>query len=477
MIRLLSAFTGMFIMALSGVTATADTRANLSPGYWTLLSKQQVGLDIDRDVVKVPADGVRYTAVALAAIDQAIDLYDLKVVFGSGKVLDVRVRRTLKAGERSRAIDLPGDVRSIQRIELVYETSGKARKRAQIAVWGRAAYTGLGKGWELLGRQQAAQDIDRDVIRLPGGSGPYDGIVLRALRADAQLYDLKVTFGNGETKDITVRRMLKNGSKTDVISFAGRPRYLDNIKMIYESGNKAKRPAIIEVWGRQVSWLPGRGWRLVGKPTIEQKVDRNVIRLPKGAGRHDMMVLQAIGGDVEFYDLKLHFGNKQVQDVTIRRTLPAGKWTRAIKFDRGARKIKRVVMINENTAKKKKPPKVAVWLRRASRKAGPEWVFLGAAKADRDFDRDVIRVPRQIGLFKSVGLRAMRSPVDIYDVRVRFENGESQDVRVRKTLNPGQQTPPIDLSGGARDLSHVRLMYESAAKKRSKGVIEVWARR
>lgn len=103
---------------------------------WRKLGSATVAFSRDRDEIRCAGKGfvrqivfeVRHTAVNFDAI---------KVHLVNGTVLDVPVRAMVRAGERSRIIDLPGEARLINKVVFRYRSVGSSSKgRAVVVVWG-----------------------------------------------------------------------------------------------------------------------------------------------------------------------------------------------------------------------------------------------------------------------------------------------------------------------------------------------------
>ncbi len=88
---------------------------------WVELGCQQVALiGKDRDSIRVGRRDGRFEAIRLYARDSDVEILDLKVVYGNGEVDDISVRNRIRAGERTRPLDLKGRERFIDRIDLTY---------------------------------------------------------------------------------------------------------------------------------------------------------------------------------------------------------------------------------------------------------------------------------------------------------------------------------------------------------------------
>ena len=110
-----------------------------SPGHgrWDQLGCQKVGFIKDRDVIRVGRREGRFTAIRLLVSGNKIHLMDLKVVYGNGQPDDLQVRREIRAGGQTRAIDLKGRKRFIDRIEMTYRSRPSFRGQATVCVEGR----------------------------------------------------------------------------------------------------------------------------------------------------------------------------------------------------------------------------------------------------------------------------------------------------------------------------------------------------
>jgi hypothetical protein len=51
-----------------------------------------------------------------------VEVLDLKVIYAGGDPDDIRVKSLIRAGERTRPLDLRGRERAIERIDIVYRT-------------------------------------------------------------------------------------------------------------------------------------------------------------------------------------------------------------------------------------------------------------------------------------------------------------------------------------------------------------------
>ncbi len=92
-------------------------------GRWVELGCQQVNLiGVDRDTIRVGRREGRFKAIRLHVRGADVEILDLKVIYAGGEPDDIRVQHFLRAGERTRPLDLRGWERAIRQVDLVYRT-------------------------------------------------------------------------------------------------------------------------------------------------------------------------------------------------------------------------------------------------------------------------------------------------------------------------------------------------------------------
>jgi hypothetical protein len=104
-----------------------------------LLGTQKIGFSVDRDVLRVGRREGRFSRIALRALDNDIEIMDMKIFYGgrSGPPDSVQFRGVLRAGQRTQPIDLRGnEPRVIERIEFVYRARPNFRGAATLEVYG-----------------------------------------------------------------------------------------------------------------------------------------------------------------------------------------------------------------------------------------------------------------------------------------------------------------------------------------------------
>ena len=212
---------------------------------------------------------------------------------------------------------------------------------------------------------------------------------------------------------------------------------------------------------------PDRGreqWELLGEQSVGFGVDRDVIRVGRREGRFSALALEVRDNDVEILDLNVFFNRGPPQSLRVREFIRAGGRTRPIQFAWGDRSIDRIEITYRARPSFRGRAKVAVF---GLQDAGPppppppsaRWEELGCGKVGIKPDRDSIRVGRREGRFSAIKLTVRGSKIEIIDLTVVYERGPPDELRVRKKIGDGEETPPLDLRGERRVIDRVDLTY------------------
>ena len=90
------------------------------------------------------------------------------------------------------------------------------------------------------------------------------------------------------------------------------------------------------------------------------------------------------------------------------------------------------------------------------------WVPIADKVVTDRIDIDNIVLPGPVH-YRRLKICVYDNPVHFYDMDVFFANGGHQDVSLRSRINPGGCTRNIDLTGGARNITRIRLKYEETS--------------
>lgn len=244
---------GRAVVSVFGLQAAPPPPPPPPRADWVELGRKEVGFRVDRDVIRVGRREGRFDKIALEVSDRDVEIRDLKVFFRHGPPQDVQVRQFIRAGDRTRAIDLIGDDRVIDRIELVYRSRGPGRDRAVVTVYGLQA--GLPPPpprarWEELGCQKVGFGADRDVIKVGRREGRFSAIRLRVERSDVLILNLKVVYERGPVDEFDVKKRIPAGGETPPLDLRGERRAIKQVDLLYTSIPSFKGSARLCVDGR-----------------------------------------------------------------------------------------------------------------------------------------------------------------------------------------------------------------------------------
>jgi hypothetical protein len=123
-----SIFVAAALAAMSMIATIAPAMA------WTEIGVREVTDRYDVDVVNLPGDR-RFARFRVCVYGNPVHFYDLDVFFRNGGHQDVQVRSRINAGECTRAVDLNGGRRNIDRIKFKYEETSWFIGRATIRIF------------------------------------------------------------------------------------------------------------------------------------------------------------------------------------------------------------------------------------------------------------------------------------------------------------------------------------------------------
>ena len=104
-------------------------------------------------------------------------------------------------------------------------------------------------GYDLLGERMVDGAVDHDVIHVGRRDGRFRAIMLVVERAPVEIYDVVVTFGNGEHFEPRTRLAFGPDTRSRTIDLPGGSRVIQRVDFRYGNvvaGARAK----VELWGR-----------------------------------------------------------------------------------------------------------------------------------------------------------------------------------------------------------------------------------
>lgn len=241
---------GLILWSAAPVAAAAQ---------WQLLGERRVSFAAERDVIEVGAREGLFTAVRLEVQDGNLEMFNVRIVFGDGSVFSPETRLTFLEGSRSRVIDLPGQARVVRRITFAYR-SRLRRGRATVRAYGQEARASVTEtaplgppavaGWTPIGSRSVNFRVDHDAV-VAVGQGAFRQVRFTVDGGDLELFDVRITFGDGSSYSPATRLYFRANSLSRVIDLPGGARIVRRIDFFYRSvaGGREGR-ALVHVYGR-----------------------------------------------------------------------------------------------------------------------------------------------------------------------------------------------------------------------------------
>jgi hypothetical protein len=244
------------IGALSAAILLAQPAA--AQGRWELLGQRTVGFLVDRDAVSGRGQG-RFTTIRLCVANNAVHFRDIDVIFRNGERQHVPINALVRPGQCTINLDLRGEGRGIDRVEMTYNSIPNFFGRAVVSVFGlHPSMTGPGPGpgpgpggsWVVLGRRMVGFERDRDEIS-GEGEGRFRALRICVNRAPVRFRRVEVIFRNGERQELEVERHVQPGQCTPPLDLQGRARRIDRVVMVYRAVPNYRGQAAVTVYGLQ----------------------------------------------------------------------------------------------------------------------------------------------------------------------------------------------------------------------------------
>jgi hypothetical protein len=124
----------LFTMAAVVIAAGAATA---SAQKWVDLGTKEVKDRSEQDTWHVGKGKGQFSKIKLFVGNRPIQIYRMTVKFENGRTQEIDVRERIRAGGETRAIDLAGDDRYIDKVDIWYEAATVRRgRRSSVTLWG-----------------------------------------------------------------------------------------------------------------------------------------------------------------------------------------------------------------------------------------------------------------------------------------------------------------------------------------------------
>lgn len=119
-------------LLLSGLASAAQAQ-----GRWELLGQRQVDFRNDHDQIEVGRSEGRFKQLQVRVKDAPIEVSNMVVTFANDQTFSPKIRHRFSEGSGTRVIDLPGDRRTIKRIDFNYRSISRREGRGTVEVLAR----------------------------------------------------------------------------------------------------------------------------------------------------------------------------------------------------------------------------------------------------------------------------------------------------------------------------------------------------
>ena len=217
---------------------------------WTLLGERTVDGRFDHDRIEVGRYEGKFSKLTIVVENSDLELIDLSIQFARGPAWHPALQHFFREGQRTRAIDFPGDERTIRYIDFKYRNL-PGGGRAKVAVFGRKdAPDWDARGWTLLGEQRVDSNReDTDKISVARYEPRFRKLTVVVLDSDLEMIDLSIKFAHGEPFHPEVNAFFRENTRTKVIDLPGDQRSIKWIEFRYRNlpgGGRAR----VQVWAK-----------------------------------------------------------------------------------------------------------------------------------------------------------------------------------------------------------------------------------
>lgn len=129
--------TGVVLLFIFSAVVPAIAAQRYERGRWVYLGEAHVDGKADHDKIKVTNSEGEFSAIQIKVDFAPIEFNRVVVHYGNGGDDTVEVRDRVPAGGQTRVIDLRGDRRVIQSVEVWYEKARWGSRRPRIRLFGR----------------------------------------------------------------------------------------------------------------------------------------------------------------------------------------------------------------------------------------------------------------------------------------------------------------------------------------------------
>lgn len=336
-------------------------------------------------------------------------------------------------------------------------TTAQAQPQAQVQIPRQSSFDA--RGWTLLGEKRVDSARDRDTIRVGRQEGRFTKLAIVVEDSDAELFDMTVSFGNGQRFSPDVKQTYREGSRAKIIDLPGEARFINRIDFRYgglPGGGKAR----VQVWAKEEVGPPARpsgfdpiGWTFLGEKRVDGWQDHDRIKVPPQFGQFDKLMLVVEDGDLELQEFNVVYGRNERFSPDLRQVYRDGSRSRQIDLPSATSGFKAIEMRYRNVPGNTRPARIQVWAKDASAPPPPVepgwdpkgWSALGAVNVNPALGQQQMEGVVGRGRFGKLAIQLPSGSLDLTAVTINFPDGRKATQNVRHSFAEGSRTLTLDL--------------------------------
>lgn len=233
------------VVMIAALVMPSTASAQLTGGHWEKIAERTVNFNgkVDVDTIPVGAGAGIYKALQIKVANDDLIVLEMKVLFGNGTTWNAPVNRVIfNKDQRSKIIDLPGDIRIIQAVQFKYaDRPGGATARLELHGYDTTVR---------LGSQTVNGKGDWDSFPV-SSSGQYRYLVLNVRNSAMKVEALRITFADGGAP-VTLSGLPQTFSigQSRVLDLPGNARAIKRIELKYSDLDTSdRRTPLLEIFG------------------------------------------------------------------------------------------------------------------------------------------------------------------------------------------------------------------------------------
>ena len=350
--------------------------------------------------------------------------------------------------------------------------------------------------YELLGERKVDFGADKDTIQVSGKEGRYVSLIIGVMDGNLEMFDIKITFGNGDTHSPEVRHSFKQGERSRQLDLPGEARVINKVEFKYKSKLR-KGKAAVKLFGKPADgsgdkpgpdkpdkgdWkehLPKshEGYHLLGSREVSFVADHDTIEVTASEGRFTAIVLGVVEGDLEMWNIKVVFGNGEDFSPELRANFDSKSRSRVIDLPGGNRVIKKVSFFYKSKFREGKAT-IKVHGRPAAvddRYVG--FKHIGSREVDLAKDKDVLTVGASKGSFTGFMIEVENADLEMKEITITMGNGKQHEPGTRFEFKEDSRSRVIDFPGKqGRTIERIVFKYSTKGRKDGKAKVNVYGR-